>query len=154
MEFLPQKAFMFEAIELAKASIKHGDVPVGAVIEKNGVIVGKGRNMREDKQSAVSHAEIEAIADACKTLGTWRLDGCNMYVTLSPCPMCAGAVIMSRINRVIYGADDDKGEQALDIWRKQSQDEIYVYRNFMQEECTAVLKDFFENIRAQEKTDR
>lgn len=152
-EFLPNRDFMVKAIELAQKCVEHGDVPVGAIIEKNGVIVGKGRNMREQKQSSVSHAEIKAISDACKTLGTWRLDGCNMYVTLSPCPMCAGAAVMSRISRVIYGADDDKGEQALDIWRRDGNQSVCVYRNFMQEECKRILKDFFDNIRTQEKPD-
>ena len=102
------KKFMLEAITHAKQAALAGEVPVGAVIIKNGEIIATGKNEREKKQNALSHAEIEAINNACKTLGSWRLDGCEMYVTLEPCPMCAGAIINSRIKTLVFGAYDLK----------------------------------------------
>ena len=95
---------MKEALSLAKEAYDSGEIPVGAIIVKNGEIVGRGRNMREEKQSAKSHAETEAIAEACRNLNSWRLDGCHMFVTLEPCPMCAGAIAAARLDRVYFGA--------------------------------------------------
>ena len=97
---------MKTALDYAQKAFDLGEVPVGAVIVKNGEIIGTGYNMRETKQNALSHAEIEAINNACKNTGTWRLDGCEMYVTLEPCPMCTGAIIKARIKTVIFGAFD------------------------------------------------
>ena len=102
------KKFMQNALSLAKKAAAEGEVPVGAVIVKNGEIIAEGRNMREQKQNALSHAEIEAINNACKSLGSWRLDDCELYVTLEPCPMCAGAIINSRIKTLVFGAYDSK----------------------------------------------
>ncbi len=100
--------FMREALLLAEEAAKEGEVPVGCVIVRRGEIVGRGRNRRETAKTALGHAEIEAIADACKNLGGWRLWDCTMYVTLEPCPMCAGAIINARIPKVFVGAKDEK----------------------------------------------
>ena len=100
--------FMKRALALAEISASEGEVPVGAVVVKDGVIVGEGRNRREKGKNALYHAEIQAIDSACKALGGWRLWQCDMYVTLEPCPMCAGAIINSRIKKVIFGAYDKK----------------------------------------------
>ena len=98
--------YMGQALELAREAALAGEVPVGCVIVRKGEIVGWGRNRREERQSAASHAEMEAIAQANEVLGSWRLDGCELYVTLEPCPMCAGAILNARISRVWYGARD------------------------------------------------
>ena len=101
-----QERYMEEALALAREAAAAGEVPVGCVIVQSGRIVGRGRNRREETQTTVSHAEMEAIAQANRTLGTWRLDDCELYVTLEPCPMCAGAILNARIRRVWYGARD------------------------------------------------
>ena len=101
-----QETYMAQALSQARQAAAAGEVPVGCVIVKDGAVVGCGRNRREEKRSALSHAETEAIAMACETLGSWRLDGCELYVTLEPCPMCAGAILNARIPRVWYGARD------------------------------------------------
>ena len=98
--------FMSEALALAKQAYALGEVPVGAVVVRNGEIIGKGFNKREALGSATAHAEIIAIEEACKALGTWRLDGCTLYVSMEPCPMCAGAIVNSRIRRVVFGCKD------------------------------------------------
>ena len=101
-----QEKFMRQALELAKEAAAAGEVPVGCVIVRDGIVLGRGRNRREEKQSALSHAETEAIVQANAALSAWRLDGCELYVTLEPCPMCAGAILNARIRRVWYGARD------------------------------------------------
>ena len=101
-----RERFMREAPALAQEAAEAGEVPVGCVVVREGEIVGRGRNRREEKRSALSHAEVEAIAQANAALGSWRLDGCELYVTLEPCPMCAGAILNARISRVWYGARD------------------------------------------------
>ena len=100
--------FMKEALRLAKEAFDDGEVPVGCVIVRGEEIVGRGRNRREKGKSALAHAEVEAIREACETLGGWRLWQCTLYVTLEPCPMCAGAIINARIPRVVFGASDKK----------------------------------------------
>ena len=100
--------FMLAALALAKEAFDAGEVPVGCVITRNGQIVGRGRNRREEAKNALAHAEIEAINDACANLSGWRLWECTLYVTLEPCPMCAGAIVNARIPRVVYGAGDAK----------------------------------------------
>ena len=102
-----QERYMQEALALAREAAAAGEVPVGCVIVREGEIVGRGRNRREEKQATASHAEMEAIAQANGRLGTWRLDDCELYVTLEPCPMCAGAILNARIRRVWYGARDE-----------------------------------------------
>ena len=100
--------FMKRAIENAKIAYSNGDVPVGAVIVKDGEIIATAHNLRENGGGATAHAELLAINEACETLGTWRLSGCELYVTLEPCPMCAGAIINSRLDRVVFGAKDPR----------------------------------------------
>lgn len=105
---MTHREYMNRALELAAEAAQAGEVPVGALIVKNGQVIGEGKNDRESSHSALGHAEINAIAAACKALGTWRLDGCTMYVTLEPCVMCTGAIINSRIDRVVYSLIDFK----------------------------------------------
>ena len=149
-ELKMDRKFMNRALELAKISAGEGEVPVGAVIVLNGEIVGEGRNMREQKQSALSHAEIEAINCACEKIGSWRLDDCEMYVTLEPCPMCAGAIINARIKTLIYGAYDSKMgsiDSVVNLCDLPYNHKVEVYSGIMEDECLTVLKDFFENLR-------
>lgn len=142
--------FMQEALSLAKLSLNENEVPVGAVIVKDGKIVGKGRNRREQLKNALSHAEIEAINDACKNLSSWRLESCDLYVTLEPCPMCAGAIINARINKVIYGAKDSKMGAVSSIISMFDLDFNHrpkVIFGVMENECSEILSDFFKSLR-------
>lgn len=124
---------MVRALELAREAGLAGEVPVGAVVAREGVIIGEGRNRREELGNALAHAEMEAIAGACEALGTWRLTGCQLYVTLEPCPMCAGAVMNARMERVIFGAESPEAGEL----------RTPVYRGFMEEEARRVLQEFF-----------
>lgn len=145
-----KEEFMLRALENAKKAALLGEVPVGVVIVKENKIIAEGYNKRETKQSALSHAETEAIEEACRKLSCWRLDGCEMYVTLEPCPMCAGAVMASRIDRVIYGAYDEKGGAmggVCDLCEMPFMNRPQVIGGFMQEECKALLGEFFEGLR-------
>ena len=108
LAFLPEKRFMLRALSLAEEAAAAGEVPVGAVVVKDGQVIGEGRNRREEGRTALAHAEVEAIHRACQALGTWRLTGCDLYVTLEPCPMCTGAIINAHMDRVVYGADDER----------------------------------------------
>ena len=142
--------FMKEAIELAKISADELEVPVGAVVVLNGEIVGRGRNRREKEKNALCHAEIEAINDACKRLGGWRLWQCEMYVTLGPCPMCAGAVINSRIKKVTFGAYDKKAGSfgsVVDFNSLPYNHKPEIVGGVDEEECSLLLTDFFKNLR-------
>ena len=141
---------MGEALKLAREAAAEGEVPVGCVITRNGEIVGRGRNRREQSRSALCHAELEAIAEACETLGGWRLWQCTLYVTLEPCPMCAGAIINARIPRVVYGAGDKKAGSCgsvCDLFSMEYNHHPAVERGVMEEECAAVLRDFFRQLR-------
>lgn len=142
--------FMERAIELARLSEAEGEVPVGAVVVKNGKIVGEGRNRRELGKNALYHAELEAIDNACKNLLGWRLWQCDLYVTLEPCPMCAGAIINSRIKTVYFGAYDNKagsfGSVAnFNLLPYNHKPEIL--GGIMEDECSNMLKDFFKKLR-------
>lgn len=142
--------FMDQAIELAKEAAKEGEVPVGAVVVIDGRIVGSGRNHRETDKNALAHAEIEAINEACKTLGGWRLWQCDMYVTLEPCPMCTGAIINSRIKRLVYGASDSKAGSCgsvVNLFSLPYNHKPEVISGLKQEECAALLSDFFKRLR-------
>ena len=148
--------FMQKAIELAKASASEGEVPVGAVVVKDGEIVGKGRNRREIGKNALYHAEIEAIDNACKKLGGWRLWQCDLYVTLEPCPMCAGAIINSRIKNVYFGAYDKKAGSfgsVADFNTLPYNHKPQIYGGIMEEECASLLSDFFKKLRNIKKAD-
>ena len=142
--------FMKEALALAREAGNAGEVPVGCVIVRKGQIVGRGRNRREGAKTALGHAEIEAIADACKNLGGWRLWDCTLYVTLEPCPMCAGAIINARIPRVVYGAADDKCGacgSVCDLFNMEFNHHPQVVTGVCAEESGALLRDFFVNLR-------
>ena len=142
--------FMDEALVLAKEAFDDGEVPVGCVIVRKGEIVGRGRNRREKDKSALAHAEIEAIAEACRNLGGWRLWECTLYVTLEPCPMCAGAIINARIPRVVYGAGDAKAGSCgsvCNLFDMAYNHHPTVEAGLMEEECAGILKDFFRELR-------
>ncbi len=142
--------FMNLAIEQAKISASELEVPVGAVIVRNGEVVSVGRNRREIGKNALAHAEIEAIDLACKKLGGWRLWECEMFVTLEPCPMCTGAIINSRIRRLVFGASDYKAGSCgsvVNLFDLPYNHKPEVISGFMQEECSALLTDFFADLR-------
>ena len=144
--------FMREAILLAKEAADDDEAPIGAVIVRDGEIVGRGRNRREKDKNALGHAEIEAINDACKTLGGWRLIGCTMYVTLEPCPMCTGAIINSRIERVVFGAYDKKAGSCgslINLFDLPYNHKPILSGGFMEEECGSLLSEFFKKLRKQ-----
>lgn len=142
--------YMRRAMELAEQAADAGDVPVGCVIVRDGQIVGEGRNRREEHGDATAHAELEAIRDACEKLGSWRLHGCTMYVTLEPCPMCAGGIINSRIDTVRYGAKDQKAGacgSVLNLFEERFNHKPRLYGHLLEEECGAQLQKFFETLR-------
>ncbi len=144
------KKFMYLAIEEAKKAATENEVPVGAVIVKDGEVIATGRNHREQKQNALSHAEVEAINSACKKLGSWRLDGCEMYVTLEPCPMCTGAIINARIKTVIFGAFDKNAgcmDSVINLCDYPLGHKVEVYAGICEDECQKVLQDFFKSLR-------
>ena len=149
-----QIQFMQKALELAKISAAEGEVPVGAVIVKGDKIVGAGRNRREYGKNALYHAEIEAIDSACKKLGGWRLWQCEMYVTLEPCPMCAGAIINSRIKTVYYGASDNKAGSFGSVVNFNDlpyNHKPQIVGGIMADEAQAVLTAFFKELRNKKK---
>lgn len=142
--------YMRQALALAQEAAAHGEVPVGCVIVREGRIVGRGRNRREEKQHTSSHAEMEAIRQANEALGTWRLDDCALYVTLEPCPMCAGAIINARIDRVVYGARDSKAGSCgsvTDLFALPYNHKPAAEGGLLEGECGAVLSDFFRGLR-------
>lgn len=147
--------FMMLALEQAKLSASELEVPVGAVITKHGEIVSVGRNRRENGKNALAHAELEAIDLACKKLGGWRLWECEMFVTLEPCPMCTGAIINSRIRRLVYGAADTKAGSCgsvINLFDLPYNHKPEVVSGFMQEECSALLSEFFIALRKSKNT--
>lgn len=152
-----EQKFMQKALELARESALEGEVPVGAVIVKGDEIVGTGRNRREYGKNALYHAEIEAIDNACKALGGWRLWQCDMYVTLEPCPMCAGAIINSRIKTVYYGASDLKAGSfgsVADFNTLPYNHKPEIVSGVMQNEARDMLTDFFKDLREKKKSDK
>ena len=146
--------FMEQALSLAREAAAEGEVPVGCVIVRKGEIVGRGRNRRETAKTALGHAEIEAIADACKHLGGWRLWECELYVTLEPCPMCAGAIINARIPKVIVGAKDDKCGacgSVCDLFSMEFNHHPEVEFGVLETQSKALLTEFFKTLREQLK---
>lgn len=142
--------YMNEAIELAKDAASEGEVPVGAVVVKQGRIVGRGRNRRECEKNALAHAELEAIDEACRTLGGWRLADCTLYVTLEPCPMCAGAIVNSRIKRVVYGARDNKAGALGSVLNMNSyplNHKCELCVGVCKDDCGELLTSFFKRLR-------
>ena len=150
--------FMQEAMKEAMKAEALDDVPIGAVIVLDGKIISRAHNLREIRQKSIAHAEILAIDEACRKLGTWRLENTTLYVTLEPCPMCAGAIVLSRIKRVVYGASDPKGGCAgtlmnlLQDPRFNHQCELTA--GVLAEECGELLSQFFRNIRAKRKAEK
>lgn len=147
---LQQEQYMKEALALAREAAEAGEVPVGCVIVRDGEIVGRGRNRREEKQAASSHAEMEAIAQANKTLGSWRLEDCELYVTLEPCPMCAGAILNARVKRVWYGARDEAMGACggvMNLFMEDFPNRPALVGGILAEECREVLASFFAELR-------
>lgn len=147
--------FMKAALEEAEKARQLGEVPIGAVLVVNGEIVARAHNLRESEQVATAHAELMVIEEACKKLGTWRLEEANLYVTLEPCPMCSGAIILSRVKRVVYGASDPKAGCAgtfmnlLTDERFNHQSEVCA--GVLEQECGAILTTFFKELRQRKK---
>ena len=149
------EVFMKEALILARQAADAGEVPVGCVVVRGGEIVGRGRNRREGDKSALAHAELEAIQDACKRLGGWRLWECTLYVTLEPCPMCAGAFVNARIPRVVYGASDSKCgavKSVCSLFDMKFNHHPAVESGILEEECAALLTEFFQKLRVELRT--
>ena len=149
--------YMRLAIKQAEKAGLSLDVPVGAVIVKDGNVISAGYNRREQQKNALMHAEIEAIDAACKALGGWRLDGCTLYVTLEPCPMCAGAIINARIERVVYGAPDEKAGSfgsLIDLAAVKFNHAPRITPGVLRDECAALLSDFFKNRRLDNPSNR
>ena len=147
---MDHELYMRQALELAYEAAAAGEVPVGCVIVYNGQVVGRGRNRREEKQAVSSHAEMEAMAQANAALGSWRLEECTLYVTLEPCPMCAGAIINARIPRVYYGARDREMGACggvLNLFMERFPHRPALVGGVLGEECRAVLSEFFKRLR-------
>ncbi len=156
---MTDEQYMDLALILADEAAAEGEVPVGAIVvrDADGTVVGRGRNRREAVRHALSHAEIEAIDEACKTLGGWRLSGCTLYVTLEPCPMCAGAIINARLDRVVFGAADLKAGSCGSLTNLF--DLPYNHRPALSsgvrgEECARVLKTFFKALRDKRRAEK
>jgi len=144
-------SFMEAAILEAKKSLKLGEVPVGAVVVKDGTIIGRGFNKKETLNDPTAHAEIIAIKEACKSTNNWRLDNCSIYVTMEPCPMCAGAIAEAKIKKVYIGAISDKSGAAgtvIDVLNNsQLGNKTEVYFGIREEDCKNLIKDFFKKLR-------
>ena len=145
-----RERWMAQALELAREALEAGEAPVGCVIVRDGAVVGRGRNRGEGDRTALGHAEIEAIAEACRTLGGWRLTGCALYVTLEPCPMCAGAILNARVPVVCYGARDDKAGccgSVLNLFEERFNHHPRIYGGVLEGDCAALLREFFQKLR-------
>lgn len=154
LEFIPAREPMLRALELAREAGDEGEVPVGAVVVYQGKIISEGRNRRERDKNALCHAELEAIDGACRALGGWRLWQCELYVTLEPCPMCAGAIINARIPRVVFGASDPKAGSCgsiTDLFAMPYNHHPQVFSGFLEEEAAGLLRDFFRRLREKRK---
>ena len=141
---------MNQALTLAREAAAHGEVPVGCVIVRDGKIIGRGRNRREEKQAVSSHAEMEAMAQANEALGSWRLEDCDLYVTLEPCPMCAGAILNARVRRVFYGARDRAMGACggvLNLFMENFPHSPQLVGGILAEDCQTVLSAFFKELR-------
>jgi tRNA(adenine34) deaminase len=155
VELNQDEFYMKEAIKEARKAEEFAEVPIGAVIVMEGEIISRAYNLRETEQTAVAHAELIAIDRACKAVGSWRLENATLYVTLEPCPMCSGAIILSRVNRVVYGAADPKGGCA-GTFMNLLQDERFNHQSevtsgVLAEECGQLLSNFFRSLREKRK---
>lgn len=151
---MQDELFMQQALELARAAAAEGEVPVGCVIVQDGAVIGRGRNRREAGRSALAHAEIEAIAEACRQLGGWRLWRATLYVTLEPCPMCAGAIINARIPRVVIGAMDPKAGSCgsvVNLFDLPYNHRPEVTSGILEDACAAELRTFFHTLRSRRR---
>ena len=148
---MPKEEFyMWEALTLAREAAAAGEVPVGCVIVRDGAIIGRGRNRREEKQAVSSHAELEAMAQANAAVGSWRLEGCELYVTLEPCPMCAGAIINARVPVVVYGAREPNFGSCgsvLNLFEERYGHHPAIYGGVLADDCADVLRAFFGGLR-------
>lgn len=140
---------MERALALARLAADEGEVPVGAVVVKDGKIIGEGRNRREKEKTPLGHAEIEAVHNACRFLGSWRLSGCELYVTLEPCSMCLGAAIGARVSKIVFGAYDEKAGAAVSRGNmlEDFENKVQVFGGYMQRECRELLTLFFTDLR-------
>lgn len=147
--------YMKQAIKQAERALAKDEVPIGCVIVKDDKIIARGYNLRQRKQQSIAHAEIMAIQKACRKVGSWRLEGCTLYVTLEPCPMCAGAILQSRIERVVYGAKDPKGgciESCMKMYETEGFNHYpEVQGGVLEEMCAGMLSDFFRQKRQAKK---
>ncbi|MBQ5761160.1 MAG: nucleoside deaminase [Clostridia bacterium] len=145
-----EEKYMQMALELAREAYDAGEVPVGCVVVCDGKVVGRGRNRREEDQNALLHAECIAIQEACRTLGSWRLTDCDLYVTLEPCPMCAGAILNARVGRVFYGAGDANMGACggvINLFEEAFGYKPKMYKGMLAEPCSTILSDFFKALR-------
>lgn len=160
--FYKKRGDAMDDIKYMKAAIKEAqkaelidEVPIGCIIVKDNKIIARGYNLRETKQQSIAHAEIVAIQKACKKVGSWRLEGCTLYVTLEPCPMCSGSILLSRIDRVVYGAKDPKGgciESCMKMYEQPGFNHYPdVTSRILEEECANLLKNFFKQKRIKKK---
>ena len=141
-----EERYMRQALALAEEAGAAGDIPVGCVIVKDGAVIGQGRNRREALGDATAHAEIEAIRAACQAVGGWRLTGCTLYVTLEPCPMCAGAILNARLDRVVYGAGNPKAGccgGVIALFQERFNHHPAVYGGVLEQACAQILGRFF-----------
>ena len=155
MELQEKEFFMREALKEAQKAYDQAEVPIGAVVVLNGEIIGRGHNLREKEQDATLHAEIKAIRQANQHLGSWRLEDCELFVTLEPCPMCSGAMILARMKRVVFGAFDPKAGTA-GTFMNLLQDsrfnhQVEVEQGVLEEECQEILRSFFKGLRERNK---
>ncbi len=142
--------YMSEALKQARLAYNAGEAPVGAVVVYDGAIIGRGHNRREIDADALAHAELMAISEANKAIGKWRLSGCSLFVTLEPCPMCAGAIINSRIDSVVFGARDPKAGacgSVINLFEEAFNHKPKVYAGIMSSECGLLLSEFFKTLR-------
>ena len=147
---MTHQEYMKRALELAAQAGAEGDVPVGCVIVRDGQIIGEGRNRREEHGDATAHAELEPIRQACQHTGSWRLHDCTMYVTLEPCPMCAGGIVNARVEEVHYGAREEKMGccgSVLNLFEERFHHKPRIYQGPLVEECQQIMQDFFQNLR-------
>ena len=148
---MEREDYMREALALAREAAESGEVPVGCVIaDSAGNIVGRGRNRRETRHDATAHAEVEAIREACEALGSWRLEGCTLYVTLEPCPMCTGAIINARVPTLVFGAREALSGSCgsvIDLFQERYGHRPAVYSGVLAEDCARLLKEFFQDKR-------
>lgn len=153
-----KKYYMNEAILEAKKAESLFEVPIGAIVVKDKEIIGRGHNLRETSQNATTHAEMLAIQEANRHLDNWRLEGCQLFVTLEPCAMCSGAIVLSRIKEVYYGPGDPKGGTAGTLMNLLQEErfnhQAYVEQGVLEEECRAVLQDFFRKLRKKKKEEK